>query len=84
MAGTVAAITAAITIQASYLSVQMPNGTRTSEPVSTGMDMSRPNCVEFRFSIFLIGSDTTNIIQTMKHTVKARVLTMSTDQAWRL
>ena len=27
---------------------------------------------------------TPNIIQTMKQTVKARVLTMSTDQAWRL
>jgi hypothetical protein len=27
---------------------------------------------------------TPNIIQTMKQTVKAKVLTMSTDQAWRV
>jgi hypothetical protein len=27
---------------------------------------------------------TPNIIQTMKHTVNAKVLTMSTDQAWRV
>jgi hypothetical protein len=67
-----------------YLSVQMPSGTRTSEPVSTGMDVSRPNCVAFRFSIFLIGMPITpNIIHTMKQTVKAKVLTMSTDQACR-
>src|SRR5574337_1275365 len=62
----------------------MPSGTRTSEPVSTGMAVSRPNWVAFRFSIFLIGMPITpNIIQTMKQTVKARVLTISTDQAWR-
>ena len=41
--------------------------------------------MEFRFSIFLMGMPITpNIIQTMKQTVKAKVLTMSTDQAWRL
>jgi hypothetical protein len=63
----------------------MPSGTRISEPVSTGMAVSRPNSVAFRFSIFLIGMPMTpNIIQTMKQTVKARVLTMSTDQACRL
>ena len=41
--------------------------------------------MEFRFSIFLMGMPITpNIIQTMKQTVKAKVLTMSTDQAWRV
>ena len=65
-----------------YLSVQMPRGTRISEPVSTGMAVNSPNCVAFRLSIFLIGMPMTpNIIQTMKQTVKAKVLTMSTDHA---
>ena len=63
----------------------MPSGTRISEPVSTGMAVSRPNSVELRFSVFLIGMPITpNIIQTMKQTVKARVLTISTDQDCRL
>jgi hypothetical protein len=62
----------------------MPSGTRTSEPVSTGMAVSRPNWVALRPSCFLIGMPMTpNIIQTMKQTVKARVLTISTDQALR-
>ena len=62
----------------------MPSGTRISEPVNTGMAVSSPNCVALRSSIFLIGMPITpNIIQTMKQTVKARVLTISTDQAWR-
>ncbi len=60
----------------------MPSGTRTSEPVSTGVAVNRPNCVAFRSSIFLIGMPITpNIIQTMKHTVKASVLTARTDKA---
>ena len=85
MAGTVRAISTAMTMRPPYLSVQMPSGTRTSEPVSTGIAVSRPNCVALRLSIFLIGMPMTpNIIQTMKQTVKARVLTMSTDQAWRV
>ena len=63
----------------------MPSGTRISEPASTGMAVSRPNSVELRFSAFLIGMPITpNIIQTMKHTVNARVLTISTDQDCRL
>jgi hypothetical protein len=67
-----------------YLSVQMPSGTRTSEPVSTGMAVSRPNSVALRSSAFLIGMPMTpNIIHTMKHTVKASVLTISTDAAAR-
>ncbi|MDT4848376.1 hypothetical protein FQZ97_824640 [compost metagenome] len=62
----------------------MPNGTRTSEPVSTGVAISRPNWVALRSSAFLIGMPMTpNIIHTMKQTVKARVLTISTDQAFR-
>ncbi len=65
-----------------YLSVQMPSGTRTREPVSTGVAVSRPNSVALRFSAFLIGMPMTpNIIQTMKQTVKASVLTISTLQA---
>ena len=83
MAGTVIAIRIAITMRPPYLSVQMPSGTRISEPVSTGTAVSRPNWVEFRLSAFLIGMPITpNIIQTMKHTVKASVLTIRTDQAF--
>ena len=78
-------MTHAITMRPPYLSVQIPSGTRTKEPLSTGMDMSKPNCVEFRLSIFLMGIPMTpNIIQTMKHTVKAKVLTISTDHACRV
>jgi len=85
MAGTVVAITAAMTTRPPKRSVQMPSGTRDSEPVSTGMDISRPNWVALRSSIFLIGMPITpNIIQTMKQTVKDKVLTISTDQAWRV
>jgi hypothetical protein len=84
MAGTVAAISSAITMRPPKRSVQMPSGTRTSEPVSTGMAVSRPNSVALRLSAFLIGMPMTpNIIQTMKHTVKLRVLTTRTDIARR-
>ena len=63
----------------------MPSGTRISEPVSTGVAVSRPNSVALRLSVFLIGMPITpNIIHTMKHTVKASVLTISTDSALRL
>ena len=62
----------------------MPRGTRISEPVSTGVAVSRPNSVAFSPSVFFSGMPMTpNIIHTMKHTVKAMVLTMSTDHAWR-
>jgi len=72
-----------MTMRPPYLSVQMPSGTRTSEPVSTGVAISRPNSVAFRFSIFLIGMPMTpNIIHTMKQTVNASVLTISTDHAF--
>jgi hypothetical protein len=47
--------------------------------VSTGIAVSRPNSVAFRPRVFFSGMPMTpNIIQTMKHTVKARVLTIST------
>ncbi len=85
MAGTVTAISTVITRRPPYLSVQMPSGTRISEPVSTGVAVSRPNSVAFRPSVFFSGMPMTpNIIHTMKHTVKASVLTISTDQAWRV
>ena len=62
----------------------MPSGTLTNEPVNTGIAINKPNCVAFRFSIFLIGTPITpNIIHTMKQTVNARVLTISTDHALR-
>lgn len=56
MAGTVNAISSAITMRPPYLSVQMPSGTRISEPVTTGV---------------------------AEQTVKANVLTISTDSALR-
>jgi len=63
-------------------SVQIPSGTRINEPVNTGMAVSSPNSVELRPSDFLIGIPITpNIIQTMKHTVKASVLTISMASA---
>src|SRR5665647_1887658 len=82
MAGTVIAISSARTMRPPYLSVQMPSGTRISDPVNTGMAVSRPNSVALRPSVFLIGMPiTANIIQTMKHTVNANVLTISTERA---
>ena len=74
-----------ITMRPPNLSVHMPSGTRISEPVSTGVAISSPNCVELRSSVFLIGIPITpNIIHTMKHTVNASVLTINTDKACRL
>ena len=66
-----------ITMRPPNLSVHMPSGTRISEPVSTGVAVRMPNWVALRSSVFLIGMPiTANIIQTMKHTVKASVLTI--------
>src|SRR4029450_10186989 len=63
-----------------YLSVHIPRGTRISEPVSTGVAVSNPNCVAFKSSIFLIGMPiTANIIQIAKQTVNAIVLMIATD-----
>jgi hypothetical protein len=62
------------------LSVHIPSGTRISEPVSTGVAVSRPNWVAFRPSSFLIGMPmTANTIHTAKHTVNASVLMITTD-----
>ena len=61
------------------LSVSMPSGRRTSEPVSTGVAAIRPNWVSLSCSNSLIGTPrTANIIQTMKQMVNARVLIPST------
>jgi len=58
----------------------MPSGTRISQPVSTGLAVCKPNSVAFRPCDFLIGmAITANIIQTMKQTVKAQVLTIRTE-----
>ena len=68
-----------------YLSVHMPRGTRISEPVSTGVAVRMPNWVALRSSALRIGMPMTpNIIHTMKQTVKASVLTISTDHACAL
>ena len=57
----------------------MPSGTRTSEPVSTGMAASRPNSVSDRPSCCLMGMPSTaKIIHTAKQMVKAKVLETST------
>ena len=39
-----------MTMRPPNLSVQIPSGTRISEPVSTGVAVSRPNSVALRFS----------------------------------
>ena len=52
MADTVTAISTVITMRPPYLSVQMPSGTRISEPVSTGVAVNRPNSVALRPSVF--------------------------------
>jgi hypothetical protein len=68
------------TMRPPNLSVHMPSGSRISDPVSTGSATSTPNCVSFRPSACLIGMPiTANIIHTMKHTVKATVLAVTTD-----
>ena len=68
------------TMRPPYLSVHIPSGTRMSEPVRTGVAVKMPNCVALSPSVFLIGMPMTpNIIQTMKHTVNANVLTISTE-----
>jgi hypothetical protein len=62
----------------------MPSGTRTSEPVSTGIAVRIPNWVAFRSSALRIGMPITpNIIHTMKHVVNAIVLATSTETAFR-
>src|SRR5579872_1495986 len=75
-------ITTTNTMRPPNLSVHMPSGRRISEPVSTGSATRMPNWVSFSFSVSLIGMPmTANIIQTMKHTVNAVVLAVTTDHA---
>ena len=79
---TVDSISTKNTMRPPNLSVHMPSGRRISEPVSTGIAISRPNWVSLRSSIFLIGMPiTANIIQIMKQTVNAIVLAVTTDHA---
>jgi hypothetical protein len=60
----------------------MRSGTRISEPVSTGIAVSRPNCLEVRSSVYLVGMlITPKIVHTMKHTLNASMLTIGTDNA---
>ena len=62
------------------LSVSMPSGSRTSEPLRTGVATSRPNCVSLSPSEVLSGMPiTANIIQIAKQIVNATVLETSTD-----
>jgi hypothetical protein len=69
-----------ITMRPPNRSVQIPSGTRTSEPVKIGVAVRRPNWVALRPSVFLIGIPITpNIIHTIKQTVKANVLTIKTE-----
>ncbi|KAG1448888.1 hypothetical protein G6F57_016746 [Rhizopus arrhizus] len=57
----------------------MPSGTRTSEPVSTGMAANRPNWVSDRPSCAFMGMPSTaKIIPTAKQMVKANVLEIRT------
>ena len=61
-------------------SVQMPSGTRTSEPDNTGVAARMPNSVSLKPNSFLIGMPTTaSIIQIIKQTVNDKVLENSTE-----
>ena len=80
MAGTESSINTNITIRPPNLSVQMPSGTRMSEPESTGTAIRMPVCVSFRPSCSCTFTPTiASIIQIMKQTVKANVLKISTE-----
>src|SRR5436190_22628124 len=77
---TVDSISMKNTVRPPNLSVHMPSGSRMSDPVSTGIATNIPNCVSLSRSDCLIGIPiTANIIHTMKHTVKAIVLVVTTD-----
>ncbi|MNS67214.1 hypothetical protein D3C72_1004590 [compost metagenome] len=57
----------------------MPSGTRTREPVRTGMAANRPNWVSERPNCALMGMPSTaKIIHTAKQMVKANVLDIGT------
>jgi hypothetical protein len=68
-------ITSAISVRPPNWSDQIPRNTRLTDPVSTGVAMSRPNWVSVRPSCALIWMPMMEkIIHTAKHTVKAKVL----------
>src|SRR5579863_80757 len=71
-----------ITIRPPNRSVQIPSGKRSNAPVSTGVEVSRPNSKPLRPSSFLIGMPITpNISQTAKQTMNAHVVTARTRTA---
>ena len=83
MGTTQASISTNSTMRPPKRSVQMPSGTRISEPDNTGVAARMPNWVSLRPSCCLIGMPSTaNIIQIMKQTVKATVLLASTAYCW--
>src|SRR5471030_1829547 len=79
---TVASIVRKKTMRPPKRSVQMPSGTRASEPDRTGVAAIRPNSVSERPSWVFSGMPRiANIIQIAKQMVKAKVLDHSTRQA---
>ncbi len=70
---------AIIVLRPPTLSVMIPTGTRSVEPVSTGIAMSRANSDSLSPSSLRIGMPTiANISQTAKKIVKRMVATIST------
>src|SRR6185437_5035509 len=70
-----------ITIRPPNLSVHMPSGRRNRAPVSTGVEVSKPNSTPFRPSSRLIGIPVTpNISHTAKQTTNAHVVTAKTTK----
>ena len=62
----------------------MPSGKRNNAPVSTGVEVSRPNSTPFRPNSSLIGIPITpNISHTAKQTMNAHVLTARTNMLLR-
>src|SRR5471032_664841 len=79
---TVASIVRKKTMRPPKRSVQMPSGTRASEPDRTGVAEIRPNSVSERPSWVFSGMPRiANIIQIAKQMVKAKVIDHSTRQA---
>src|SRR5476649_54193 len=79
---TVASIVRKKTMRPPKRSVQIPSGTRASEPDRTGVAAIRPNSVSERPSCVFSGMPRiANIIQIAKQMVKAKVLDHSTREA---
>jgi len=65
---------------ATVLICEHPQGSRISEPVSTGVAASKPNSVSLEPSVSLMGIPMIeNITQTAKQIVKAKVLALRTE-----